>query len=202
MLYSLQSSLRVDRKTVGIENRRMHDELSELVGLRDLDPEIISAIHQRYFPDIYRFVMYRIGDENIAEDISSEAFTRLLEAVHKKRGPKSNIKGWLIGTSSNLINDYFRKVYAHPEDGLSGAEVIEANYDPLALLEANSLQAIVRSALKELTQEQQKVIALRFSGELSIEEIAQIMGKKINAIKALQFRALTSLRKKIGSTNI
>ena len=202
MIYSRQSSQRVDKQTVGAEVSWMHDEQSELAGLRDLDPEVISAIHNHYFSDVYRFAMYRVGDHNIAEDISSEAFTRLLEAIHNKRGPRSNIKGWLIGTTSNLVNDHFRKFYAHKEEELSGELMIDNNYDPITLFEMKNIQSSVRTAMHELTEEQQQVIALRFSGELSLEEIAQIMGKKINAIKALQFRALASLRKQIGNVTV
>jgi RNA polymerase sigma-70 factor, ECF subfamily len=198
MIYSRQSSLKIDNNSVGVDKSRMYDEMSELAGLRDLNPEIISAIHNRYFSDVYRFAMYRIGDGAIAEDISSEAFTRLLEAVHAKRGPKSNIKGWLIGTTSNLVNDFYRKKYAHQEEELSGNSMVEVDHDPITLVESINFQAQVRAAVNELTEEQQQVIALRFSGELSLEETARIMGKKINAIKALQFRALSSLRKKIG----
>lgn len=197
MLYSRQSALRIDIYTVGVQISRMHDELSELAGLRDLDPEVISAIHHRYYPDVYRFARYRIGDDILAEDISSEVFTRLLEAIHNNRGPKSNIKGWLIGTTSNLVNDHFRKSYAHQEEELSGELMVESYNDPSELMDSKNIQASIRSAINELTLEQQQVIALRFSGELSIEEISKIMGKKINAIKALQFRALASLRKRM-----
>jgi RNA polymerase sigma-70 factor, ECF subfamily len=197
MIYSHQSSLKVDIKNVGVESSRMYDEMSELAGLRDLNPEVISAIHNLYFADVYRFALFRIGDEGHAEDITSEAFTRLLEAVHGKRGPKTNIKGWLIGTTSNLVNDYFRKKYAHQEDELSGELMMESDNDPITILESRHDQSYIRAAMNELTGEQQKVIALRFSSELSLRETAEIMGKKINAVKALQFRALASLRKKI-----
>jgi RNA polymerase sigma-70 factor (ECF subfamily) len=202
MIYSQQSSLKVDKNNEGVERSRMYDDTSELAGLRDLNPETISAIHNRYFSDIYRFALYRIGDETIAEDISSEAFTRLLEAVHARRGPKSNIKGWLIGTTSNLVNDYFRNKYAHQEEELSGEYMAETDHDPMNLVESKFFQAHMRAAVNELTIDQQQVITLRFSGGFSLEETAQVMGKKINAIKALQFRALASLRKMIGDVTV
>lgn len=188
----------VDGNSAGVEIGFMYDEKSELADLKDLNPDTISTIHTRYYADVYRFAMYRLGDKDLAEDISSEAFTRLLEAVHSRRGPKSNIKGWLIGTTSNLVNDYFRKKYAHKEDKFPGEFMLEENYDPISSLESKYLHANVALAINELTEEQQRVITLRFACELSLEETAQIMGKKINAIKALQFRALASLRKKIG----
>ena len=56
----------------------------------------------------------------------------------------------------------------------------------------------VRSALRELTSDQQHVLALRFGSECSLAETANIMGKKPNAIKQLQFRALAALRRHLG----
>lgn len=197
MIYSRQSSNEIDIRNVGVTIRRMYEGQSELAGLRDLDPETISAIHNRYFSDVYRFVMYRVGDETLAEDISSEVFTRLLEAVHNNRGPRNNVKGWLIGTTSNLVNDHFRKQYALQEEELDSDLMVESDQDLVDYAEKKDFHMEVRKALNTLTDEQQQVITLRFGGELSLEETAQIMGKKINAIKALQFRALASLRKKI-----
>lgn len=197
MIYSRQSFYKIGKKTAGVDSQ-MYDEQSELARLRDLDPEVISAIHNRYFPVVYRFAIYRVSDEAIAEDISSEAFTRLLEAINNNRGPKTNIKGWLLGTTSNLVNDHFRTIYSHQEEQLSSDITLETEQDPLKFAEANDVHAEVRKALNTLTDEQQQVIALRFGDELSLEETAQIMGKRINAIKALQFRALVSLRKKLG----
>lgn len=201
MLYSQHSIPMVDGSFTGVEVGFMYDKKSELADLRDLNPEAISTIHTRYYADVYRFAMYRLGDTDVAQDISSEAFTRLLEAVHNRRGPKSNIKGWLIGTTSNLVNDYFRKKYTHKEEQLSGEYMLEGDHDPIESLDSKYLHANLRLAMNELTEAQRQVIALRFSSELSLEEVARIMGKKINAIKALQFRALASLRKKIGDGN-
>ncbi len=57
------------------------------------------------------------------------------------------------------------------------------------------MQHQVRDAFGELTPEQQHVLALRFSQERSLDETASIMGKTITAVKALQFRAVASLRR-------
>lgn len=198
MIYSRKSFYKIGNTTAGVEIRHMYDEQSQLARLRDLDPEVITAIHNRYFPDVYRFAFYRVGDEVIAEDISSEVFTRMLEAISNHRGPKTNIKGWLIGTTSNLVNDHFRKMYNRREEQLTSEIKLETDQDPLDFAEVSDFHTEVRIALNTLTNEQQQVIALRFGGELSLEETAQIMGKRINAIKALQFRALASLRKKLG----
>ncbi len=66
---------------------------------------------------------------------------------------------------------------------------------PDAAVEAGEEQGEIRRALRFLTSEQQHVLTLRFGGGYSLEETAEMMGRKANAIKALQFRALQALRR-------
>ena len=176
------------------------NEQSALDGLRRLDSQSIGAVYDRYFPEVYRYVRYRIGDETIAEDIASDVFVRLLEASRKKQGPQTNLRGWLIATASNAVNDQHRRHYRRPVEALSetmpdGAPGIHAEVD----LREQKQQ--VQGALAQLTAEQQHVLALRFGHGYSLEETAEILNKNINAVKALQFRALSSLQRQIGEVN-
>jgi RNA polymerase sigma-70 factor (ECF subfamily) len=172
----------------------MKNESSELEGLRSLDPRTITSIHNRYYPEVYRFARYRIGNEHTAEDIAGEVFVRLLEASQSGHGPHTNLRGWLIGTTSNMVNDYFRKHYRRPVDELN-ENILSENNDPHMIVEANDERRRITDAIQQLTYEQQQVITLRFGNDYSLEETASIMGKNANAIKALQFRALSALRR-------
>lgn len=165
-------------------------------GLRGLDPQTITEIHERYFPSVYRYAHYRVGDETVAEDLSSETFIRLLEAVHAGKGPKTTLRGWLMGTVSNLINDYFRQIYNRSNEALK-EELKSTNGDPASLSEQRTRQEFLRLGLSKLTPDQQHVLALRFGSGCSLAETAEIIGKNPNAVKQLQFRALAALRKQI-----
>ncbi len=175
-------------------------EQRELDGLRDLDPQAIAAVYDHYFSDVYKYVRYRVGDEQAAEDISSDVFVRLLEASQKGRGPQTNLKAWLLGTASHIVTDHHRRSYRRPTDSLT-----DNMLDPLALpvdeFDHREQTRLVRSKLKDLTPEQQHVLALRFGEGYSIEETAAVMQKNVNAVKALQFRALASLQHGIAEVN-
>jgi RNA polymerase sigma-70 factor (ECF subfamily) len=174
----------------------MGNEQNLLTGLRDLDPQAITKIHETYFPAVYRYARYRTGDDAVAEDLASETFIRLLEALHAGRGPRSSLRGWLMGTVSNLVNDYFRVVYNKPAETLQ--ETLPAlGGNPVYQSEQSDKQELVRAAILNLTLEQQHVLALRFGSGCSLAETAEVMDKKPNAIKQLQFRALKALRKQI-----
>lgn len=162
---------------------------------RRLEPAVLAQIHDRYYPQVYRYVRYRLDDEKICEDIASEVFLRFLDALHRARGPEQNLRGWLFGTASNLVNDHLRARYTRKTERLDDHQGVYDGKDLERSVEDAWQEELIRQAIQELTPEQQHVLALRFSQEMSIEETAGVMGKTITAIKALQFRAITSLRR-------
>lgn len=168
-----------------------------LDGLHNLDSRVIGAIYDQYFTEVYRYVRYRIVDEAVAEDLASDVFLRMLEAVRKNQGPQSSLKGWLIATASNAVNDYLRRQYRRPESELSESL---PDHGPGIPTEVDSREErrAVREAYEQLTAEQQHVLALRFGQGYSLEETASHLNKNVNAVKALQFRALASLQRQIG----
>ena len=176
------------------------NEPQALDGLQRLEPHAIGAIYDHYFSEIYRYVRYRINDDSIAEDIASDVFMRLLEAAQKRQGPRSSLKGWLIATASHAVNDHLRKHYRRPIEELSES-MADEHASIHAEVDLREQHRIVRSAYAQLTPEQQHVLALRFGQGYSIEETAAHLNKNINAVKALQFRALGSLQRQIGEVN-
>jgi len=178
----------------------VYDEQSALHGLRNLDSQSIGAIYDQYFADVYRYVRYRINDDAVAEDIASDVFVRLLEASQKRQGPETNLKGWLIATASNVVNDHLRRRYRRPTEALSDAIPDHAS-SVHAEVDLREQNRAVLSAYVQLTDDQQHVLALRFNMGYSLEETASHMRKKVNAVKALQFRALAALQRLIGEVN-
>jgi len=173
------------------------NEQRALDGLQKLDAQSIGAIYDRYFPEVYRYVRYRISDETVAEDISSDVFVRLMEASQKKKGPQTNLRGWLFATASNAVNAYHRRHYRRPVEALS--EVMpDGGASVHSQVDVREQNRAVQMALSQLTAEQQHVLALRFGEGYSLEETALILNKNANAVKALQFRALASLQRYIG----
>ena len=182
---------------VVVQNMSTYNKRRAVDDLRQLDAQSIGAIYDRYFSDVYRYIRYRINDEAIAEDLASEVFVRLLEAARKNQGPQTNLKGWLIATASNAVNDHLRRQYRRPTETLSDAMPDESTNIP-AELDLREQNQTVQLALAQLTSEQQHVLALRFGLGYSLEETATYLKKKVNAVKALQFRALASLQRQIG----
>jgi RNA polymerase sigma-70 factor (ECF subfamily) len=178
----------------------VYNEHQALKGLQRLDSQAIAAIYDQYFAEVYRYVRYRINDDSAAEDLASDVFVRLLEATQKKQGPQSSLKGWLIATASHAVNDHLRRQYRRPVEALSDGLPDRGSSVHLEV-DAREQNRIVQSAYAQLTAEQQHVLALRFGQDYSIEETAAHLQKNVNAVKALQFRALASLQRHIGEVN-
>lgn len=171
----------------------------DLELLNHLDPRAVTAVFDRYFPEVFRYVRYRLRDEALAEDIASEVFVRLLEAVKAQRGPGRNLHGWLLATANHMATDQLRRRYRRPMEELDDA--LPAGLPALhEQVEQGEQSQVLQQALAFLTGEQQHVLSLRFGNGYSLEETAAVMKKNVNTVKQLQFRALAALQRRIGGT--
>ena len=164
-----------------------------------LDEDALTELHELFYPVVYRFVRFRLEDEQLVEDITSEVFLRLLDALNQERKSVRDVRGWLLGTASNLVYDHLRRKYRHPMEELDQHEDLPDELHPEAIVESNMASQVVRECVKELTEDQQKVLSLRFSQGMSVGETARIVHKSVNAVKVLQYRALSTLRRMLES---
>jgi len=167
--------------------------------LEPLSSDEVNQVFDQYFSDVYKFVLFRVGDALLAEDIASETYLRLLEAVQKRGVQKNKVKGWLFTTASHIIVDHLREKYKKPQIELEEhvASTEESVADQVAALLRDEH---LRENLMALSLEQQEVLNLRFNLDYSIGETAELMGKNENAVKQLQFRAITTLKNKLSVT--
>lgn len=169
------------------------DGLDEKAGT--LNPQELGALHDQLYPAVYRYVSYRLQDQQLCEDITSEVFVRLLDACQRRNHKIKDVKAWVFGTASNLINDHFRQKYRRKFEDLDDHQDLPADHSIEGTVDRELTIREISWALRKLTPDQQNVIALRFSQDLSLEETAAIVGKSINAVKVLQFRALAAMRR-------
>lgn len=168
-----------------------------LEDARHFDPQALAALHDQLYPHVYRYVCYRVEDSQVCEDISAEVFLRFLVVLKKKGQKVQSARGWLLGTANHLVMDFYRKKYRRRDENLDHHTNLPDNHNPEQEAETSFTLEEVREAMHNLTSDQQHVITLRFSQEFSLEETARMMGKSINAVKVLQYRALAALRRQL-----
>lgn len=176
----------------------MTDELTLLAGVRRLDPEALAEAHDTYYPAIFRYIAYKVGNHETAEDLTSEVFVRLLDAVRDRHAPQKTLRGWLYSVASHIVTDYHRKRYRSGQE-VELMESIESDVSGPAeqAIRKQTLETL-HVLLSELTDDQQDVIALRFGYEMPIKEVAEMLDKSEGAVKQLQARAVAALARKMA----
>ncbi len=160
------------------------------------DPAALGQLYDQYADRIYSYVYHRVGSADIAEDLTGQAFMRMLEAIQGNRGWRTSFSGWLYRIAHNLVIDHYRRGHRASFVDIEDTTTLKApTGDPLRAVEAKLDNERLRSALNQLTEEQAQVIVLRFLEERSIAEAAAAMDKTEGAIKALQYRAVLALRR-------
>jgi len=172
------------------------DEQGLLERASRADPEALGALYDRYVGRIYSYIYHRVGQADLAEDLTAQVFARMLEAIREGRAWRTSFSGWLYRIAHNLVIDYYRRrgraAFVELEEALP---IVADEADPVRKVEARLESEHLRAALAKLTNEQAEVISLRFLDEFSIAEVAAMMDKTEGAIKALQYRAVLALRR-------
>lgn len=187
-----------------LKGDRTHSEGPEQDALLErasrAEPSALAELYDQYVNRIYNYVYHRVGQAELAEDITGQVFMRMLEAVRAGRGWKTSFSGWLYRIAHNLVIDYYRRQQRASFVDLDDAEPIQArDGNPAQSTELQLDKEHLRASLTLLTEDQAQVITLRFMEELSIAEVSEIMGKTDGAIKALQYRAMLALKRVMQS---
>ena len=159
--------------------------------------EAFGQLYDAYMERIYRFVYFRVEDQQTAEDITSQVFLKAWSNLDRFQFSRTPYLAWLYTIAHNAVIDHYRtrKVTTALDDvQLSQpdhSELVENEIDLTVEMKS------VKTALQSLTDDQQKVLTLKFIEGMSNNEIARHLGKREGAIRALQMRGLQALAKQL-----
>ncbi|HVF05221.1 MAG TPA: sigma-70 family RNA polymerase sigma factor [Frankiaceae bacterium] len=158
--------------------------------------DAFGQLYDRYVDTIFRYVYYRVGSQPLAEDLVSETFLRALRRITSFTWQGRDFGAWLVTIARNLITDYYKssryKLEAPTGEMLDADRTVDG---PENLVLDSLTNVTLLRAVKMLGAEQQECVVLRFLQGFSVTETALAMGKTDGAIKALQYRAVQSLKK-------
>ena len=171
----------------------------EITGLvkqsMDGDVEAYGKVYSFYLDRIYRYVYYQVRDEMKAQDITQEVFIKAWKAIKSCGGKETTFKAWLYRIAHNHIVDTLRKT--HPDVPLEVTEIDDGN-DVERNAELNFDRQLILNVVADLPEQQRQIIILKFIEGYDNVEIEHITGKRQGAIRAIQLRALNSLRQRLG----
>jgi len=156
--------------------------------------EAWAQIYDAYYVKLFDYCYLRTGDRAAAEDLAADVYLEALRGIRRYRYRGVPLSAWLYRIARNLTADHLRRAGGRPTVSL-GEDPGHAQLRAPDETDRSALWQEVRAALRRLTEDQQQVIILRFFQGLSHEETAAVMGRRPGAVRALQNRALTALRR-------
>jgi len=160
------------------------------------DEEAIADIYRIHAQAVYRYIVNRIGDVAMAEDLTSEVFLRAVEALPRYRHRGTPLAAWLYRIARDRVIDLYRASNRRMTSEL-GDDLLDTRPDMESELVRRAEAERLRHALARLTRDQRDVLFFRFIEEFTIEKTSELMGKTPGAVKALQFRALQALARRL-----
>ena len=168
------------------------NELANLVaGAKNNDSKSLARLFEYIYPKIYTFCFYKVNNEEDAKDLTSEVLLKIMKSLKKQNG---SFSGWMYRIASNHVIDFYRRQSRRNKVEVSKEPDSSAFYSNENEIENMLKQEQLKAALGQLTEEQKTVTILKFIQGYNNEEVSNIMGKTIGAVKGLQFRALRSLK--------
>ena len=161
----------------------------------DRDGEAFERLYNDHAERLLGFLTYQTGDRVLAEDIVADTFERVLRSRSRWRG-RSDEKTWLYTIAMNRLRDLARR------RGAEGRALERARSGEVAddghLTDSVVDRDVLNRALQTLPEDERAVVALRFGGDLSLREIADLLGERQTTIEGRLYRGLRRMRDVAG----
>ncbi|MFL5805631.1 MAG: sigma-70 family RNA polymerase sigma factor [Roseiflexaceae bacterium] len=162
------------------------------------DQSAFTAIYERYSAAIYRYIYFRVGEAELAEDLQAEVFLRMLEGMDRYEDRGWPISAWLYRIAHDRTVDTMRRWRNRQHVPL---EAWSGTCDgPDSTVDMRLDHEELNRVLNDLTDEQRQVIRLRFMADMSVQEVAQKLGRTEGSVKALQHRGIQSLARRLSAS--
>lgn len=184
-----------------IQNQAEPEDALLIEKAQNGDVNAFGELYERYAASIFRFIYSQTLHRLDAEDITADVFLRAWQALSRYQDQGFSFSPFLFRIARNALIDSRRKRSYMKE--ISEDEMLnlpdQMTSEPSALLSTKIQHNELVKILSQLREDYRTVLILRFFNDLSPEEIAQVMGRSVGAVRVLQHRALSSLRKLIPS---
>lgn len=169
-----------------------------LIRRAKYDADAFGELYERYVDRIYNYIFYRVGDVNEAEDLTARVFYQALGHIRSYKSRGAPFAAWLYRIAHNLIANWYRERSRHKNIRLDDIAGLPARGGTLQqYVEHDEETQFLLRAIRKLPARQQHLLILKFSEQLTNEEIGQLLGCSEGAVKALYHRTLVALRNEL-----
>ncbi|MEA3295769.1 MAG: sigma-70 family RNA polymerase sigma factor [Patescibacteria group bacterium] len=157
-----------------------------------------NEVHEEYVDRIFRFILLKVSSNDVAQDLCSDVFTRLLREIEYKTDIK-NYQAFLYKIANNIVIDYYRKKSKTETIALDNEQNIEdTSFDTARQATVNSDMNGVMRAMTNLKQDYQNVVIWHYIDELSVSEISEMTNKTQGAIRVMLHRGIKELKRHLS----
>ena len=156
--------------------------------------QFFSQIYDEHVDKIYRFVFFKVSDESLAQDITSETFTRLWKEISEDKEVK-NPHGFLFKVAGNLIFDYYRTKDRNPINLDNVDTILDKNQDIEKKVVQNDDMRIILAAMDKLNDDYRVALSMYYIEQEPVSEVAKALGKSNGATRVIIHRAMRELKK-------
>lgn len=156
-----------------------------------MNAEKQKEIYEAYYPKVLRYLVSKVNDRYLAEDLCSDIFLKVYEKYDSFDPQKASLSTWIYTIARNKMTDYFRgrRIFEEvPED-------IVSELSPLEDICKEETLGELADALEKLDERERDIIILRYYSEYTLKKIAQVMGISYAYVKILHNKALDKMRK-------
>ncbi len=165
--------------------------------------EAVGLLFDRHYPTMFRYFYARVRQQQQAEDLAGELFTRMVHHLPSFEPAGVPFRAWLFRIAYNLTMDHFRVQNGRPLESLAQAQpVAQPEQNPVRRVEQQMNNETLLAALETLVPDQRQVLILRFMMGLSLQETAVIMERSLSAVKAMQHRGLKIMRASLAQVEL
>ncbi|MBK5280099.1 MAG: sigma-70 family RNA polymerase sigma factor [Bacteroidia bacterium] len=183
----------VEKKTDIASNKQQEED--ECIREAIANPDAFRPLYEAYFKKIYLFVMHRVGDKDIAGDLTQQVFLSALTHIGRYQFRGFPFSAWLFRIAINQCNNFFRKKKLNRTVVLEDASVEHLYAEITADQTLEEWERQLPAILEKLEQDELYVIELRFFEARPFKEIADILGITENYAKVRTYRILEKMKK-------
>lgn len=162
------------------------------------DPSAFATLYQRYFARVYRYLRIRLQSEEDAADLTQQVFLKALDALPRYQTRSTPVGAWLFTIARNARIDRFRRQQATLP--LEAASDVLAEHETETIVLRRETYEQLSALLSTLNAEARDLLALRFAAGLTTPEIADILGKRPEAVRKSLSRLLHTLKEQYHAT--
>jgi RNA polymerase sigma-70 factor (ECF subfamily) len=166
-----------------------------LIEAAQKDPRQFAELYESNFERVYAFIIRRVHDRHEAEDLTSEVFQHALANLSRFEWRGVPFSVWLFRIAANVITDRWRQSSRQRPEPVSEDDLDQSNWHEI------ERRAMLFQLVNSLPEDQRSILIKRFVEQQSIRDIAKELRRSEGAIKQLQFRAIESLRARVGGVH-